>query len=73
MARDDDKGRPAGPSSGRHGAAFAPTGRVDRLARKRIGEALRQHYAATLVLPIPDRLRALVDALAEPSDREIPR
>jgi hypothetical protein len=42
-------------------------------ARARIGRGLRLHYADVLALPIPERLRTLIDDLAACSDTEAPR
>ena len=53
-----------------------PAGRrkpLDAAARARIGRGLRLHYADVLALPIPDRLRTLIDDLAARSDPEVPR
>lgn len=36
---------------------------IGTAARTRIGRSLRRHYAEALALPIPDRLRTLLDAL----------
>ncbi|MCJ2048701.1 NepR family anti-sigma factor [Methylobacterium sp. J-070] len=52
--------RPAGP----------PDGTIGEAARARIGRGLRLHYAEVLALPIPDRLRTLLDDLAACSDTE---
>ncbi|MCJ2115928.1 hypothetical protein MKK65_04850 [Methylobacterium sp. J-001] len=41
--------------------------------RARIGRGLRLHYADVLALPIPERLRTLIDDLAACSDTEAPR
>ncbi|MBE7245893.1 MAG: hypothetical protein INR63_13145 [Actinomycetospora chiangmaiensis] len=50
------------------------TGRpIDAAARDRIGRGLRLHYASVLALPVPDRLRALLDDLAACSDTEASR
>ncbi|SDA15784.1 hypothetical protein SAMN02799622_01397 [Methylobacterium sp. UNC378MF] len=43
---------------------------IDDAARDRIGRGLRLHYAGVLALPIPDRLRTLLDDLAACSDTE---
>ena len=47
--------------------------RLDAVARARIGRGLRLHYADVLALPIPERLRTLIDDLDARSDRENPR
>ncbi|MDP4005275.1 NepR family anti-sigma factor [Methylobacterium sp. NEAU K] len=59
-------------SSGVSGAA---TGRrpIDAAGRARIGRGLRLHYAEVLALPIPERLRTLIDDLAACSDTEAQR
>ncbi|MCJ2142381.1 NepR family anti-sigma factor [Methylobacterium sp. E-066] len=41
--------------------------------RTRIGRGLRLHYADVLALPIPERLRTLIDDLAACSDTEAPQ
>ncbi|MCJ2059525.1 hypothetical protein MKL09_23665 [Methylobacterium sp. J-048] len=41
--------------------------------RARIGRGLRLHYADVLALPIPERLRTLIDDLAACSETEAPR
>ncbi len=46
---------------------------IDDGARDRIGRGLRLHYAGVLALPIPDRLRTLLDELAAHSDTEASR
>lgn len=38
---------------------------TDTAAWERIGRGLRLHYADVLALPVPDRLRTLLDALAD--------
>ncbi|APT32774.1 hypothetical protein MCBMB27_03483 [Methylobacterium phyllosphaerae] len=50
--------------------AGAPGRSIDGAARDRIGRGLRLHYAGVLALPIPDRLRMLLDDLAACSDTE---
>lgn len=50
--------------------AGAPGRLIDGAARDRIGRGLRLHYAGVLALPIPDRLRTLLDDLAACSDTE---
>ncbi|MGX9982839.1 NepR family anti-sigma factor [Methylobacterium fujisawaense] len=50
--------------------AGAPGRSIDGAARDRIGRGLRLHYAGVLALPIPDRLRTLLDDLAACSDTE---
>lgn len=64
MAHDHDEG--AGTAAIRAGppSANPPRGSVDADARARIGRELQRHYGQVLALPIPDHLRALVDALA---------
>ena len=47
--------------------------RLDAVARARIGRGLRLHYADVLALPIPERLRTLLDDLDARSDPESPR
>jgi hypothetical protein len=47
-----------------------PNRPIDGQARDRIGRGLRLHYAGVLALPIPDRLRTLLDDLAACSDTE---
>ena len=55
-------------------AAAAPPQRpLDAAARAQIGRGLRLHYAAVLGMPIPARLRALIDDLADRSDTEASR
>lgn len=44
---------------------------IDGATRDRIGRGLRLHYAEVLALPIPDRLRMLLDDLAACSDTEV--
>ncbi len=44
---------------------------IDGAARDRIGRGLRLHYAGVLALPIPDRMRILLDDLAACSDTEV--
>ncbi|MGU3663978.1 NepR family anti-sigma factor [Methylobacterium sp. A49B] len=65
----------AGPASARprHPAEPHPAPRrpFDGVARDRIGRGLRLHYAEVLALPIPDRLRTLLDDLAACSDTEV--
>ena len=51
-------------------AAEAPRA-IDGVARARIGCGLRLHDAEVLALPIPDRLRTLLDALAACPDTEV--
>ncbi|MGH1570235.1 NepR family anti-sigma factor [Methylobacterium sp. P31] len=46
---------------------------VDQAGRDRIGRGLRLHYAEILALPIPDRLRSLLNDLAACSDTEAQR
>ncbi|MCJ2125822.1 NepR family anti-sigma factor [Methylobacterium sp. J-077] len=46
---------------------------IDDAARARIGRGLRLHYANVLALPIPERLRTLIDDLAACSDTEASR
>ena len=67
-----ETGARAGPETDRHppGPPHRP---IDTLARARIGEELQRHYAQILALPIPDHLRALLDDLAEGSERESSR
>ena len=57
----------------RQPAGQDPAQRVpfDGVARDRIGRGLRLHYAEVLALPIPDRLRTLLDDLAACSDTEV--
>ena len=43
---------------------------IDAAARARIGRGLRLHYAEVLALPVPDRLRTLLDTLAARSETE---
>jgi hypothetical protein len=55
------------------GAVARPTpGRrpMSEADRDRIGRGLRLHYADVLALPIPERLRTLIDDLAACSDTE---
>ncbi|MBE7201441.1 MAG: hypothetical protein INR70_27065 [Parafilimonas terrae] len=65
----------AGPTAARprHPAGLHPAPRppIDGAARDRIGRGLRLHYAEVLALPIPDRLRTLLDDLAACSDTEV--
>jgi hypothetical protein len=76
MQDHDEDGAPpsarAGPDTGRP-PAVPPRRPIDDMARARIGEELQRHYAQILALPIPDHLRALLDDLAEGSERESPR
>ncbi|MCJ2136583.1 hypothetical protein MKK69_21445 [Methylobacterium sp. J-026] len=51
-------------------AARASRRAIDAAVRDRIGRGLRVHYAGVLALPVPDRLRTLLDALAACSDTE---
>ena len=53
-----------------HAAARRP---LDAADRDRIGRGLRLHYADVLALPIPERLRTLIDDLAARSDPKVPR
>ena len=65
-----------GDAPGPDGAAAGPAhGRrpINDAARARIGRGLRLHYADVLALPIPERLRTLIDDLAACSDTEAPR
>ena len=57
---------PAAPAAG-------PRRPLDAAARAQIGRGLRLHYAAVLGLPIPERLRTLIDDLAARSDTEASR
>ncbi len=60
-----------GPVAARpHGATRASRRAIDAAVRDRIGRGLRVHYAGVLALPVPDRLRTLLDALAACSDTE---
>jgi len=70
-ARGETEPAPGVPS----GAAATVTRRrpIDAGTRARIGRGLRLHYAEVLALPIPERLRTLIDDLAACSDLETPR
>ena len=46
---------------------------INDAAQARIGRGLRLHYADVLALPIPERLRTLIDDLAACSDTEAPQ
>ncbi|MEE7446640.1 hypothetical protein MRF4_01680 [Methylobacterium radiotolerans] len=58
---------PASRPARRAGGPVRPIGDA---ARDRIGRGLRLHYAGVLALPVPDRLRTLLDDLAARSDTE---
>ena len=64
-ARQPVAARPSGSGSRR------PHRAIDDTTRDRIGRGLRLHYAEVLALPIPDRLRMLLDDLAACSDTEV--
>ena len=67
---------PAGPgaaAASRPVPVGGPGRPIDDGARDRIGRGLRLHYAGVLALPIPDRLRTLLDELAAHSDTEASR
>lgn len=53
--------------------ATEPRRPLDAAARAQIGRGLRLHYSAVLGMPIPDRLRTLIDDLAARSDTEASR
>jgi hypothetical protein len=55
----------AGPAHGRRP--------INDAALARIGRGLRLHYADVLALPIPERLRTLIDDLAACSETEASR
>ncbi|AWB21457.1 hypothetical protein DA075_11445 [Methylobacterium currus] len=69
--RDDetDTDAPAGPelrSRGRPGQGPGQAhgkGELDALTRRRLGRALRAHYADLLSAPVPDRFAALIAGL----------
>ena len=72
--RDDetDTDAPAGPeprSRGRPGQGDGK-GELDALTRRRLGRALRAHYADLLSAPVPERFAALLAGLdaGTPSD-----
>ena len=74
MARDHDErpasGEPAHAFDAVPASAAAARPPLDAATRARIGRGLRLHYASVLALPVPDRLRALLDDLAARPDRE---
>ncbi|TNC09898.1 hypothetical protein FF100_25245 [Methylobacterium terricola] len=70
--RDDetDTDAPAGPEPRSRGRASGP-GELDAGTRRRLGRALRAHYADLLSAPVPERFAALLaglDAAAAPAD-----
>ncbi|MEE7493887.1 NepR family anti-sigma factor [Methylobacterium oryzae] len=61
---------PRDPASRPARRAGGPVRPIGDAARDRIGRGLRLHYAGVLALPVPDRLRTLLDDLAARSDTE---
>jgi len=62
--RDDeiDDGAPAGPEPRPRGRPAAG-GELDAGTRRRLGRALRAHYADLLSAPVPERFAALIAGL----------